>query len=104
VNVPAPAPGERTRDCAARVRGRVQGVGYRESCVRQANALGVTGWVRNRVDGSVEVRLQGPAEAVERMCDWLRHGPAMARVEEASVSELPPPVSRFERFERRATE
>lgn len=42
-----------------RVRGRVQGIGYREACVRRARALGVTGWVRNRMDASVEAMLQG---------------------------------------------
>ncbi|HEX7637544.1 MAG TPA: acylphosphatase, partial [Burkholderiaceae bacterium] len=42
------------------VRGRVQGVGFREACVAEARALGVAGWVRNRPDGSVEVVLQGP--------------------------------------------
>ena len=45
-----------------RVYGRVQGVGYREACVCRARALGITGWVRNRVDGSVDVMLQGSPE------------------------------------------
>ncbi len=96
------APARVTR--SARVRGRVQGVGYRESCVREARALGVTGWVRNRADGSVEAVLHGPVDAVDRLCDWLRRGPAMARVDEVSVSELPPPAPVFDRFERRPTE
>ena len=92
-----------TRTCTARVRGRVQGVGYRESCVHEANALGVTGWVRNRADGSVEAVLQGDADVVERMCAWLRRGPPMARVDDVELAELPSPAPRFERFERRPT-
>ncbi len=92
------------RTCTARVRGRVQGVGYRESCVQQATALGVTGWVRNRADGSVEAMLQGDADVVERMCAWLRRGPPMARVDGVELVELPSPAPRLERFERRSTE
>jgi len=42
-----------------RVRGQVQGIGYREACVRRAREMGVTGWVRNQMDGSVEVLVQG---------------------------------------------
>ena len=86
-----------------RVRGRVQGVGYRESCVHQATLLGVTGWVRNRGDGSVEVLVQGSGDELERMVDWLRRGPAMARVDDVRVEDVPS-SSRFERFERRASE
>ncbi len=46
------------------VRGLVQGIGYREACVRRATALGVTGWVRNRMDGSGDA--SGLAEATDR--------------------------------------
>src|SRR6185369_14383891 len=55
-----------------RVRGRVQGVGYRHACVQQARALGVSGWVRNRMDDSVEALLQGTPEQLARMCEWMR--------------------------------
>jgi acylphosphatase len=54
-----------------RVRGRVQGIGYREACVHHARALGVTGWVRNRMDDSVEAMLQGSPQQLEDMCTWL---------------------------------
>ena len=50
-----------------RVRGRVQGIGYREACVHQARALGITGWVRNRMDESVEAMLQGRREQLVQM-------------------------------------
>ena len=100
----AAGPDGAMRTCAARVRGRVQGVGYRESCVVEASALGVTGWVRNRRDGSVEAVLQGRADAVERMCAWLRRGPPMARVDDVDLAELPASTPRFDRFERRPTE
>ena len=58
------------------VAGRVQGVWFRESCREQAVALGVTGWVRNLADGRVEVVLEGPEAAVERVVQWCHDGPA----------------------------
>jgi len=62
------------------VTGRVQGVWYRESCRRTADALGVNGWVRNRADGSVEAAVEGPPSAVDRLLDWMREGPPRAVV------------------------
>jgi acylphosphatase len=85
-----------------RVEGRVQGVGMREACVQRAQALGLTGYVRNRRDGSVEVMLQGPADAVARMQAWLREGPPLARVDRVTFSAAP--VAVFDSFERRPTE
>ena len=90
--------------CVVHVQGRVQGVGFREACVHEAHVVGVTGWVRNRADGSVETLLQGTPERVARMRLWLRHGPPMALVKEYNVSEVPPPFQRYDRFERRYTE
>ena len=72
------------------IRGYVQGVGYRASCARQAQALGLTGWVRNDWDGSVEALFEGPVEAVDRMIAWCWRGPAMAEVTEVEVTEEPP--------------
>jgi acylphosphatase len=65
-----------------RVSGRVQGVGYRGGLRSAALAQGVSGWVRNRRDGSVEAVLQGEAAAVEAVLDWARRGPPAARVAE----------------------
>ena len=90
-------------DCRLlRIEGRVQGVGYREACVQRAEALGLTGYVRNRRDGSVEVMLQGPADAVARMQAWLHEGPPLARVDRVTVSSAPVVV--LSSFERRPTE
>jgi acylphosphatase len=68
-----------------RVRGRVQGVGYRYALQEEAERLGVTGWVRNRSDGSVEALLEGEAHAVEAVIAWARRGPPAARVVEVRV-------------------
>jgi acylphosphatase len=62
------------------IRGRVQGVGYRYAMTAAAEALGVTGWVRNRRDGTVEAVVQGDEELVERLVAWCRRGPVGARV------------------------
>lgn len=62
------------------IEGRVQGVWFRDSTRRQALALGVTGWVRNRPDGSVEVLAEGAEGSVRRFSAWCRHGPSAARV------------------------
>jgi acylphosphatase len=86
------------------VEGRVQGVGYREACVQQARALGLAGYVRNRRDGSVEVMLQGPADAVARMLTWLHEGPPLARVDRVTALALPARVPALDRFERRPSE
>jgi acylphosphatase len=62
------------------VTGRVQQVGYRQSCRQVARSLGLVGWVRNLVDGRVEVFAQGEPEQVDRLVAWLWGGPAMAGV------------------------
>jgi acylphosphatase len=69
-----------------RVSGRVQGVGYRDGLRSAALAQGVSGWVRNRHDGSVEAVLQGDAAAVEAVLDWARCGPPAARVGEVRTA------------------
>jgi acylphosphatase len=70
-----------------RITGRVQGVGYRAWALRQASALGLRGWVRNRSDGSVEALLIGPADATERMIEACRQGPLGARVSDVAAGE-----------------
>ncbi len=81
-----------------RIRGRVQGVGYRLYTLRQASRLGVTGWVRNREDGSVEAVVQGEPGRVETLMERLRKGPPASRVEEIEVDRLPDsgPLEGFE--------
>ena len=86
-----------------RVRGRVQGVGYRYACVQQARTLGVAGWVRNRMDDSVEAMLQGTPQQLERMCAWMRDEMPAALVEAMDVTEVSPPFPRFDAFEQRPT-
>ncbi len=71
------------------VNGRVQGVGYRYFVLREAEALGVTGFARNLPDGRVEVIAEGPAEVLGDFEARLRKGPAFARVEGVERSEAP---------------
>src|SRR5690606_34307428 len=81
------------------VRGQVQGVGYRASAVRQAHLQRVTGWQRNDADGTVEAIVQGNPDQVDRMLEWMRHGPPAARVTELET-ETDLTKRRFERFEQ----
>ena len=67
--------------------GRVQGVMFRESMREQAERLGLTGWVRNRRDGSLEALVQGEASAVEAMIAWAHHGPELAVVERVEIAD-----------------
>jgi len=62
------------------VRGRVQGVAYRASTQRKARDLGLTGWVRNLEDGSVELEAQGTSSVLDALETWCRRGPALAKV------------------------
>ena len=62
------------------IKGRVQGVWYRQSTADEANRLGLSGWVRNRPDGSVEAVFEGEADVVEMMLAWCRIGPPLAAV------------------------
>lgn len=62
------------------VEGRVQGVWFRESARKEAERIGVCGWVRNRPEGTVEVLMEGSEEKVKELAAWCRHGPPSARV------------------------
>jgi acylphosphatase len=77
------------------VTGRVQGVFFRDSTRRKAEALGLTGYAKNRPDGSVEVLACGPADSLDRLGEWLQEGPGMAAVDSVQASPLddvdPPP-------------
>jgi acylphosphatase len=84
-----------------RITGRVQNVFYRDWFVEQAQGLGVTGWVRNRADGSVEAVVSGSFEMIAAIVARAHQGSPPARVEDVVVSEAPEEV--FDRFEKRAT-
>lgn len=78
------------------VHGHVQGVFFRETVRRRAQAAGVAGWVRNRPDGTVEAVLEGEREAVERLVAFCREGPRGARVDWVDVeSEEPERLTDF---------
>ncbi len=82
------------RTVLLRIHGRVQGVAFRASMQREARALGLAGWARNRADGTVEACVAGANADVERMLDWVRSGPAMARVERVVCAPSEPPMHR----------
>ena len=69
------------------VEGFVQGVGYRHFAYHAARRLGLSGWVRNRADGTVEALISGPPEAIEAMLAELRRGPRGARVRSVILAE-----------------
>jgi len=69
------------------VKGKVQGVAYRISAQREAQRLGLRGWVRNRRDGDVEALVSGPAEAVFRLIEWCNDGPPAASVTRVEATE-----------------
>ena len=72
------------------VTGRVQGVWFRDGCRERARSEGVNGFARNRGDGAVEVELEGPEPAVERVIAWCRVGPARARIDAVDVERIAP--------------
>lgn len=79
------------------VHGLVQGVFFRDSCRQEAEERGVTGWVRNNPDGTVEAMFEGPTDRVQAMVDWAHGGPRHAAVERVEVSDADPEGSgRFE--------
>lgn len=79
--------------------GRVQGVGFRWHTRLEARAIGVSGWVRNLEDGSVEAHLEGDADRVAELLEWLKSGPSGARVDECHVK--PSQAMRNQGFEIR---
>lgn len=74
-----------------RISGRVQGVGYRAGFAREAQRLGLSGWVRNRLDGTVEALVQGRGAQVDDIIAWAQRGPRPARVDSVLVSDAETP-------------
>lgn len=74
----------------ARVTGRVQGVWYRGSTRSRAVSLGLVGWVRNEVDGTVALEAEGPEEQVNQLIAWCKKGPPAARVSAVDVQRIAP--------------
>ena len=71
-----------------RIHGLVQGVYYRQSMIDTARRLGLQGWVRNRLDGSVEAVASGPQDAVQALITWAHSGPPAARVQRVAVEAV----------------
>jgi len=70
------------------ISGRVQGVGYRAATATEARRLGITGWVKNRSDGAVELEAEGPDDKVGALIGWCEYGPPAAQVTKVAVEEL----------------
>jgi acylphosphatase len=71
------------------IKGKVQGVFYRQSARKEAVRLGISGWVKNNEDGTVEAIATGSEEQVQRFIQWCRQGPTLAHVTDVTVSEAP---------------
>ena len=84
-----------------KINGKVQGVYFRESMLQEAKRLGVTGWVRNLKDGSVEALVQGEEELVLEIIKWVHRGPPAARVDtiEITAATNDSPLTQFLRKE-----
>jgi acylphosphatase len=83
----AAASSDSLRRAHVTVTGRVQGVGFRAFTQDQAHKLGLTGWVLNRADGSVEALIEGPARQVEQMLKLIKGGPPGARVDSLRLTD-----------------
>ena len=90
-----------TRTVRVRIEGRVQGVFFRDWMQREARSLGLTGWVRNRLDGTVEATISGDPTLVDDMLARCRRGPPAARV--ADLAILSEDDQSFASFEIRPT-
>jgi acylphosphatase len=78
------------RRVSLRIQGTVQGVSYRESARQEALRLGLTGWVRNRSDGSVEATVEGEPAPLEDFIRWCHTGPRLARVTDVQRADGSP--------------
>ena len=93
---PPPAPHKVTLHLA--IHGRVQGVFFRDSMRREAQRLAVSGWVRNRNDGTVEAVIHGESVAVGAIVRWAQHGPELAQVEWVDIEPAEGAYTGFEIF------
>jgi acylphosphatase len=90
---PAPPPDQNAADKSAffaRFSGRVQGVGFRYTCLNEGRRLGVQGFVRNTSEGGLEVWAEGSPAKLEALLAWLRRGPPRARVDAVHTDKVPP--------------
>jgi acylphosphatase len=81
------------------ISGRVQGVWYRTNTKQKADMLSVKGWVKNTEDGCVEAVFEGDEKLVDKMIDWCRHGPPLAKVKNVDVEKQN--IVNFDEFEIR---
>lgn len=71
--------------CHLLISGRVQGVFFRQNTLERAKRLGLRGWVRNTEDGKVEAVFEGEKEKIEKILEWAKRGPILAKVENVEV-------------------
>ena len=71
------------------ISGRVQGVAFRHNALQKANEFGITGWIKNRLDGKVESVIEGEELAAKQMLAWLKGGPTHADVIDTEIKEYP---------------
>jgi acylphosphatase len=71
--------------CHVLVSGRVQGVFFRQNTLERAKTLGLKGWVRNTEDGKVEAVFEGEREKIEKILEWMKVGPPLAKVEKVKI-------------------
>lgn len=84
---------------AVRLRGNITGVGYRQAAVREGHLIGVRGWVQALPEGDILAVVQGTPDQVDKMLEWMRHGPPGARVTDFE-SEVEYTSRRFDRFQQ----
>ena len=78
------------RTVYVRISGKVQGVWFRASTKQEAEKIGVTGWVKNTLDGEVEAIFQGTKEKIQLIIDWCHHGPLLSNVTNVIVKDIDP--------------
>jgi acylphosphatase len=92
---------DRVIACRLVISGRVQGVGFRDWLVKAARRVGLLGWVRNRLDGTVEAHVEGQQAQIDDLVKACRYGPMLAQVTGVDVTTVPP--KHPEGFHRRPT-